>query len=1222
MQVLDINNFVKDHGFYKEPVINICGVGGEVRQVNGFYPYFFAQYEISMEEEIKNYLYYNEIKFEITEKFLPMYYQEKKTKVLKIWANDPKEIRKLRVDVKNMPGIYDIFEADILFKNRYMIDKGIFGMGYIDDNNRPTDADSNDSLRILAFDIEVLPPESLEMPNYNIDKVIVISMAFSHKVDNKDTMICILGNGQNYEDVYFFKSEKDLINYFIDVIREYDPDVISGYNIVGFDFEYLKNRMELNHIRAMIGRNKTSMFIRKGFNNDNMVSIFGRVIIDLLPLMRKNYNYPSYSLKTISHELLKNDKIDMPMWKMRQEYINGDYKNTIDYARKDAILVMELLNKTKFLDKYIAISKLSGLLLQDCINSGQSQKIEMLLMREFLKEDRLMAMKPFDSGEIDNDNEDPKYSGATVLDVRKGLSKDIVVLDYKSLYPTIMISQNYSYDTIIREQHKKLFKDEDIIKAVKGGWFVQPYIKFGIVPRILNNLLNERIKIKKAMKAESDKDKRDYLDARQYALKILLNSFYGYSGYTRARLFEVGIAEGVTSFGRQNILETKDFIEGLNNNYKVIYGDSITKDRFIPIKINNFINVINIEDLFNMCDDIQFDNDKEIGIIHNVKTLTRNGWENIKCVIRHKTNKKIYRVNQKYGESITTEDHSFITNNGNIRPLDMYNNNMIKVDIEDNMHIITNIDLFEYIKNYDYDGRHFYCDDNYIYISGNKKAANIWIKRFYNNDEIKELCILLAGYITNGSSTFGAKTGASICDSNVEWLNKMSNCYNNIFFNAKTCIIESSKKMRTLKNGTIYKDETRKLQMMNLISAHLFNALCGHGAKNKHMPSFIYNLDNKNQKEFLDVLIEGDGTKKFSDRYSKKYSNNNFWYSTISLELISNLSVLLNIMKIKYSISYREDKDEYVIKTAYVNNDIVKTKIQEELYDGYVYDISVENGHEFVDACGCILLHNTDSVFIEIKDSNYNYGEMPLDELKNIGVMIGRERSKALPAPMELLYEKIAKRIIFEAKKKYAYLHYEQNKKGEWESKIKASGIETKRKDWVKIVGNTLMKCIEDVLIYDNIDDAIKHTKESINKIENMEYNKIEDLDDIILTRKYTKAVENYKVIPIHIRIVKNMLERHEQLNLGDRVSYVIVEGDNKFNMRAESAERVIKDHLEIDRKYYIETQLLPAIDRFLKVVGIEKSKYYRGLNSSKKDKVVLKTNGKKEIQKNLFSYE
>lgn len=100
------------------------------------------------------------------------------------------------------------------------------------------------------------------------------------------------------------------------------------------------------------------------------------------------------------------------------------------------------------------------------------------------------------------------------------------------------------------------------------------------------------------------------------------------------------------------------------------------------------------------------------------------------------------------------------------------------------------------------------------------------------------------------------------------------------------------------------------------------------------------------------------------------------------------------------------------------------------------------------------------------------------------------------------------------------------------------------------------------------------------------------------------------------------MLERHEQLNLGDRVSYVIVEGDNKFNMRAESAERVIKDHLEIDRKYYIETQLLPAIDRFLKVVGIEKSKYYRGLNSSKKDKVVLKTNGKKEIQKNLFSYE
>jgi DNA polymerase I len=830
-----------DHGFYKEPKITICGVSGELREIIGFLPYFYIHINKDYKNDIIDSLHYMNLKYDVVYKYLPMYYQEEKSEVIKIYTDDPKNIRKLRHEIKNICGVISVLEADILYKNRFLIDNELFGMQYINDEGKSKFKSENEDIKIMAFDIEVLPPDNLMMPTADKDKIIVISFAFSHKYCGFNTMVCILGNGSNYDDVCFFPDEKSLLWYFNEVVNEYDASVLTGYNINGFDFEYILERETRNYLKPIIGRNNSKMWLRKGFQNTT-VNIFGRVIFDLLPLVKSNYNYASYNLKTISHELLKNDKIDLSMYQMREEYIEENYKNTIDYARHDSVIALELLYKTKFLDKYIAISKLTGLLLQDCVNSGQSQKIEMKLMREFLKEDRLMAMRPEESEETKEDS--VKYGGATVFDPVIGLSKDVVVLDYKSLYPTIMISQNYSYDTILKEEDKQFYNNEDINKAVVGGWFVKPEIKQGIVPKVLTELLDERIRIKKLMKAATGPE-RDYLDAMQYALKLLLNSFYGYSGYTRARLFEIGIAAAVTSFGRQNIEETKKFIENIN---------------------------------------------------------------------------KI-----------------------------------------------------------------------------------LWIE---NNYEYK--------------------------------------------------------------------------------------------------------------------VIYGD----------------------------------------------------------------------------------------------------TDSVFVEVRNKDIPYGEILLDDLKKIGEFLGKERSKQLPQPMELLYEKIAKRIIFEAKKKYCYLNYEQGKNGVWESKIKASGIEIKRRDWCKIVGSTLSKCLDKVLIENDINGATKEVREAISYLENLEYRTPKDLENIIMSKKYTKAISAYKVVPIHIKVAAKMIERNEQINIGDRIDYVIVEGDGKYNQRAQNVQEVLKSNLEIDRKYYIETQLLPPMERFFDVLGIKKNSYYNGLTASKKDKVLLKTNGKSSLQKNLFSYE
>jgi DNA polymerase I len=840
IQILDINNTVEYHGFYKVPVIHIYGVGNKNIEIRGFMPYFYCRVHPDYESSFLDTLNFLNIKYDVENKYRPIGYQTKTVEVFKILAEDPRDIRALRTQVKGIPGVLEIYEADVLFKNRFLINRGLYGMGYCDENGYYLDKQGNEDLKILGFDIEVLPPANGEMPKSEnpADKVILITFAFSHEFNGKKTLVLVLGNGTNYDDVMFFRDEKLLLNYFNEVFHYYDPDVVTGYNINGFDFEYLAVREKLHQLVPIIGRNNTKLWIKKGFQNTT-ISVTGRVIFDLLPLVKANYNYSSYTLKNIAHEMLKNDKIELGMQQMRTEYLNGDYKNTIEYGRHDAVLALELLYKTKFLDKYIAISNVTGLLLQDCVNSGQSQKVEMLTMRRFLVRNRLMAMRPDDAYTEVEENGKVGYGGAEVLLPKKGMLKDVVVLDYKSLYPTIIISQNYSPDTIILENDKERYQDVPSHQAVVGGLFVDRSVMVGVFPEILEELLNERIRIKRLMK-KAEGDEREYLDARQYALKILLNSFYGYTGFSKARLFVVDIAQAVTSFGRQNIMETKKFIEN--------------------------------------------------------------------------------------------------------------------------------------------------------------------------------------------------------------------------------------------------------------------------------------------------------------------YSHDNF----------------------KFDVIYGD----------------------------------------------------TDSVFIECKHPDFKYGEIPLDTLRDVGIVLGAERSKQLPAPMELLYEKIAKSIVFEAKKKYAYLNFEQNKNGVWESKIKASGIETKRRDWCSIVGSTLSKCLESVLIRDNTNEAIISIKESIDRIENMKYQSVDDLKDIILTKKYARNVDSYKIVPIHIRVAKKMIERREQLNIGDRISYVIISGDGDFNTRAENANKVVSEQIEIDREYYIEKQLLPAIDRFMGPLGIKRSKYYNGLNGNKNDRIVIAKTGKKELQKSLFSYE
>ena len=379
------------------------------------------------------------------------------------------------------------------------------------------------------------------------------------------------------------QDEYDLLATFASIVRDYNPDILAGYNSNEFDFPYLQERCRQNRVDARVGRDGSSWYIRKIVSRTD-VSITGRVVVDLLPIIRSSYSLKQYTLRNASAELLKMEKYDVDpkeieaLWAEEGEGL----RRFISYSRRDAVLALHMLLDLRLMDKYIALSRASGSLLQDIVNGGQSGMVESLLMRRFRERGRVVPPKPDADVSDERGVENEGLKGGAVLVPEKGLVEDVVILDYKSLYPTIMMAHNLCYTTVLtqgiaaNENVAKTVGDEGIITAPSGGRFVSPQISPGIMPAVLRELLDERTATKNLMK-KAGEDERRFLDAKQNAMKILLNSFYGYSGYARARLYSLALANAVTSFGRENILRTKKIIDEIGSAY-VIGGEVIFKD--------------------------------------------------------------------------------------------------------------------------------------------------------------------------------------------------------------------------------------------------------------------------------------------------------------------------------------------------------------------------------------------------------------------------------------------------------------------------------------------------------------------------------------------------------------------------------------------------------------------------------------------------------------------
>lgn len=604
IQILDV-----DYVFTNKPIIRIFG-----KQPNGntvcifydrFFPYFYVKPKQDIKETISNLQKVKEIKeIEPVERFSPLGFHRKPDGLLRLTLLNPSEVPSVREKIAKY--VEDIFEADIMFKYRFMVNYELYGMQWIDvdcekertktvkvpafhaKNITPVKKIGNAPFRYMSFDIECLAADPRKPTDAKKDPIIIISLAFNPDFNKNKTLVLMTKNLRG-KGIKCFASEKEMLEEFLKIMDAYDPDIITGYNINGFDFPYLVERLRQHKLPLSLGRSDKPMFSRK-YGAVEEFYISGRVIADPFQILKMDpwVKIIRYDLNTVAKKLLNEQKHDVEYGDMKNLW-NGDKKDLsrlAEYGRNDSLLALKLLLDRHLLDKFFELSKISGVLLND-VFGGQTKRIETLLLHEFGKRDFVMPLSPSGAALNRRLNERNKkgLKGATVLEPEKGLHTEgcILVLDFKSLYPSLMRTYNISPDTVLLKKTEQQIKDTKAHKSPVGSYFVDTSIAEGIFPYQVKKLLESRQQVKKLMRNARGQEKRT-LNATQLALKDIANSMYGYTGYVRARLYMIDVANSITAFGRNNLMKTKKLIED-NFDTTVLYAD--TDSAFLKTKLTD-----------------------------------------------------------------------------------------------------------------------------------------------------------------------------------------------------------------------------------------------------------------------------------------------------------------------------------------------------------------------------------------------------------------------------------------------------------------------------------------------------------------------------------------------------------------------------------------------------------------------------------------------------------
>ena len=981
------------------------------------------------------------------------------------------------------------------------------------------------------------------------------------------------------------QTETELLGRWAACIREIDPDVICGYNIFGFDFAYIHHRsLELGCSEAVksIGRlaDMPAEFKEARLSSsalgDNTMYFYdmpGRTNIDLMKVVQRDHKLDSYKLDHVARHftgMAKNDMTPAEIFSLFKGS-STDRAKVGAYCIQDCELCNKLVMKLEILANNMGMANVCSVPLSFIFMRGQGVKIFSLVAKQ-CKE--LGYLIPTIALEIRDDDQDVGgYEGAIVLEPKTGIYIDtpVAVLDYASLYPSSMISENLSHDCLVLDAKYDNLPgvDYQVVsydvyegsgdEKVKVGEKVCRYAhhECGVIPNILMHLLKQRKVTRKKMNLKvvelqggdtaaegylgedgrtltttddrvldlstlehTVRDKynafqKATLDGLQNAYKVTANSLYGQVGSRTSPIYLKDIAACTTATGRQMILQAKGFMEKEYDAH-VVYGDSVTGYTPVFVRHNSMTFIDTIENVatrfgkrcgWRTCVEPGKQDKDAFELADGVDVWTEAGWTKVLRVIRH-----ALPASKRVLRVSTSSGF---------------------VDATDDHSMLT------------------------------RDVKEVSPAELQPGDTL----------LTHPFPSFVGQTHTSITESVARFMGMfMARGHaNGLVVSIMTYSPDEAKHIHT------WCQQVRPEADWNI--------------SGRYVRSYSSTVTN----DILDTMYCGKKymvvpypvlqcpsirtRRAFWDEY-KAWGTMRF-YSQVGAQ---SMMVLLNSIGITASVMPL-DKQVHTYQLLLANGNAIEPGVVVGCctpidYDGYVYDLTTEN-HHFAAGVGDLICHNTDSLFVTFPTGKT--GKEALQPTIDIATQASQKFKPLLKHPHDLEYEKTFWPFILFSKKRYVANQYGNSTKLVKQSSM---GIVLKRRDNAQIVKTIYGGVIDIILNQHDIEAAVKFLKDTLLDLIRGRFT----LDDLVIS-KTLKA--HYKdPTKIAHKVLADRIKERSPGNApqtNDRIPYVYIFSETPGKLlqgqRIEHPNYIKEKDLRPDYEFYILNQIMNPVLQLFSIV-------------------------------------
>ncbi len=448
-----------------------------------------------------------------------------------------------------------VLSSDIPFIHRFLYDKGLGLCVTFEAEEEPESVRARYTVpRVVRVvtdgNREIRPAEpfrpSLRLLSFDIENAIRERTIFT---------ICGVAEGGGRPRRTFrlgSPEERTILTEFLRLVVEEDPDVITGYNIGGYDLPLLAERAKVLGLGPLVLGRERSEADELG---ERLWKITGRVIADAWWSARRDLRPKQESLQFVARTLLGDSKLDVDRRNISEEW-RKDPARVMEYCEHDADLALRILVRLRAVERAADLATVARMPLEEGLNGRTSQFIDAILIpRADARHVGVPTNHPRGG--------DSAIEGGYVHSIRPGLYAWVVVLDFKAMYPSIIVAHNLCFTTL---------SPAGTIQAPGGARFLAPEVRRGIIPEILTELLADRDRFRQAARTAEGRELAEYYDGLQNAVKVLMNSFYGVLASSFYRFTNKEIGAAITAFAREAITTIIRELE--KDGLDVIYSDT------------------------------------------------------------------------------------------------------------------------------------------------------------------------------------------------------------------------------------------------------------------------------------------------------------------------------------------------------------------------------------------------------------------------------------------------------------------------------------------------------------------------------------------------------------------------------------------------------------------------------------------------------------------------